>query len=162
MNQAIPLYVVLSAAAAGVLLWLINRWVSSIIQSARRMADSIVEFQADLKTARAAIQPAVEDARANLAAVPKLLEAVAKIGSAQLETAQRQRAEQEERARNPFGRNNAPAAPRDTTAANMEYEVQQAMRAEGISREEALLRANPANEKSVWDGDAMFSGWRKV
>jgi hypothetical protein len=104
--------------------------------------------------------PASEEVKANMQAVPRLLEAVAKVGQAQLEIAQQQRAEQAEKERHPFGRPNAPVPPRDVAAANMEDEIMQRMRAEGVSREEAMLQMNPANNSSVWSGNSMFEGWR--
>lgn len=122
------------------------------------LAEKMIAGLAPVDRLRESLAPAAEELRANMAGVPKLLEMVAKIGQAQLEIAQQQRAEQQERMRNPFGRTNGPMPPRDVAAANAEHEVQQMMRSEGVSREEALLRMNPANTGSVWDG--LTEGWR--
>ena len=173
MNASVPLSVVLLALAGAVVSYLIYKVVKSITVSALKVGEAADRLEAALAAGtvalaavttatdqlRASLAPAAEELRTNMSALPKLLEAVARVGQAQLEITQAQRAEQEERKKNPFGRPNAPMAQRDTAAANMEYEVQQTMRAEGISREEALLRMNPANSASVWEGNGLFEGW---
>ncbi len=188
MNVAVPLYGVLLVLGGCALLWLMWRWVKAIENSAGRieqadkqlcaalaasssaMADLreqwvVVAANADdLQSALVALTgklaPAAADLQTHLAAIPKLLEMVAKVGQLQLEAIRQQRAEAEERARNPFGRATGPLPPRDTAAANLEDQVQELMRAEGIGREEALLRLNPANARSVWEGNKFFEGWR--
>lgn len=155
------------------LLW---RWVRAIEESARRtcaaiasidtaITDARVEFKAQATAGCAGLArvcellaPASAELQANMAAVPKMLEGITKIATAQIEIMQAQRAAATLQQQNPFGRHNGPIPPRDTEAANLEHQVQQMMRAEGIGREEALLRMNPANAGSVW-GDNVFDGW---
>ena len=167
MNQMVPLYAVLLIVAAGGLLWLvrlcvsaISRSVNSLIASNEACSKDLKELAQELKAARAQIDPLLKEAHETMGSIPKLLESVARVGHAQLEVVQQQREEHAARARNPFGRPNAPAPPRDVEAANLEHEVQQMMRAEGVSREEAMMRMNPANTQSVWDGDELTRGWR--
>jgi NACalpha-BTF3-like transcription factor len=101
------------------------------------------------------LKPAAEELRVNMAAVPKLLETVARIGSAQIEM-MKARAEEKP---NPFGRPNGPLPPRDPASLNLEYDVSTIMRQKGVSREEALSQLNQANNQSVWEGNTMFQGW---
>ena len=129
--------------------------------SAGRAEVALATASAGMSRAGDALMPAAEALRANMSAVPSLLEAVAKVGQAQLEVQQRMQQEAEQKKKNPFGRANGPAAPRDINAANEEYEVSMMMRAEGITREEAMLRRNPANQSSVWDGGQIFENWRQ-
>lgn len=178
MTQAVPLYIVLIIVAAFAAAWLLHRWVRAIEESARRTLEASARLEAalgrveknldelrlSLDLLRTAIGSAsswtAEKIQPHLEAVPKLLETVARVGNAQLAVAQQQRAEQQERERNPFGRANSAAPQRDVAAAEMEHEITQIMRSEGISREEAMLRMNPANTGSVWEGNGLLEGWR--
>jgi hypothetical protein len=153
MNQAIPLYVVLIVAGAAGLLYLVHHWVCYVKESAQRMKGLQEAIEAQT-VALNEIQEALSGAAAkemgeHLAAVPKLLDAVAKIGGAQLEILQTQRPH----------RPNTPTPPRDNAAANLEQEITDMVRSEGCSREEAMLRLNPANDQTVW-GNAFYQGWR--
>ena len=190
MDQSIPLYIVMIGLAATGVLYLLHRWIASIQKSAGRISDSndnlLSEINAvarELNAVRISLSAAVDAlcqemaataaavdkgkevvlpaAEALRSAVPNLLEAVAKVGQAQLEVQQRMQQEVEQKKKNPFGRPNGPAAPPDVERANQEYDITMMMRAEGISREEALLRMNPANNSSVWDGGQIFDGWRQ-
>jgi hypothetical protein len=151
LNEAVPLPVLLVAIAVAAVLYAAVRWWTSAQNSARRSDSLIVNLTAALMDNTAAVnqlhsvltQPLTE-LQTHMASVPKLLEAVAKVGSAQLQMQQ-----------NPFGRRNAPIGQRDVTSANLEHEVQTIMRAEGITREEALMRLNPANAGSMWDGNVL-------
>ena len=138
-----------------------GRILSALEATACRVEAALVTASAGVSRVTEALLPAAEAMRANMGAVPSLLEAVAKVGSAQLEVQQRMQQEAEQKKKNPFGRPNGPVAPRDIEAANAEYDVATMMRAEGISREEAMLRMNPANQSSVWDGGQIFSDWRQ-
>ena len=150
MNQSIPLWGFLAALAGIGALYLVYRMI-------RAVEAAVVKI--DLVEQRLVAAGQVLDlGRAQLESVPRLLEAVAKVGATQLDMLQSQRAAQSERERNPFGRSNGPAAPRDVEAANLEHEVDQMVRSQGISREEALLRMNSANESGVWGG--ILKGWR--
>ena len=174
MNQSVPLYVVLLILTGGGAAYLLYRLWRAFDQSARRIADAsavvsaamnrleeaLITNSARATRLEAALTPAAAELQASMAAVPKLLEAVAKVGSAQLEIMQAQRASHAERQAPPFGKPNVPIPPRDVESANQAYEVDQMVRAQGISREEAMLRMNPANAGSVWNGDQMFAGWR--
>ena len=167
VNQSIPLSVVLLVLAGGGVFYLVCRWVSAIQKSAQRISESATNLGAALAAsttalnqAIAAFAPVSAEVQSNIAAVPKVLEAITRVGQAQLEIMHAQRAAHEQQPANQFGRPNGPIPPRDTDAANLEYEVNQMMRAEGISREEAILRMNPANQGSVWDGNEAFKGWR--
>ncbi len=177
MNGAIPVWIVLVTMISVVVIMGIIRVITAIQSSIQQISVSIdravvsneklathldavlaalISLSATVHKLQETFVPASEEMRANMVGVPKLLEAVARVGQAQLEFTQVER----ERVRNPFGRTNAPAAPRDTVQANLEFEIQQMQRAEGISREEALMRLNPANSQSVWGGgDGLFSGW---
>ena len=190
MDQSIPLYIVMIGLAVAGVLYLLHRWIASIQKSAGRISDSndnlLSEINAvarELNAVRISLSAAVDAlcqemaataaavdkgkevvlpaAEALRSAVPNLLEAVAKVGQAQLEVQQRMQQEVEQKKKNPFGRPNGPAAPPDVERANQEYDITMMMRAEGISREEALLRMNPANGQSVWDSGQIFDGWRQ-
>ena len=171
MNQSIPVYIVLIALAGAGGAYLIYRLTQAIMSAGRmlsaleatacRVEAALATASAGVTRATEALLPAAEAMRSNMGAVPNLLEAVAKVGTAQLEVQQQMQQEAEQKKKNPFGRTNAPAAPRDIESANEEYEVAGMMRAEGISREEALLRRNPANSQSVWDNGQIFSDWRQ-
>lgn len=167
MNQTVPLYIVLlvfGIAGAGYVLFRLIRSIEAATRSIRTASEICEASGTKALTAMARIEsligPASESLKANLSGVPKLLEAVAQVGTAQLEIMQRQRAAEMEAKKNPFGKGNAPMPPRDVEAANLEDEVNQLMRSQGMSREEALLRMNPANAGSVWDGDNLFRGWK--
>lgn len=173
MNQSIPLQTLLILLACAGGLYLIFRFVRALEKSAdntKETADTLAaaflgakkileDSTAATNQLRAALAPACEELKTNMAGVPRLLEMVAKIGSAQLEIMQQQRAEQAERLRSPFGKSTGPTPPRDAAAANLEYEATRMMRADGISHEEALLRMNPANAQSVWENNGLFEGW---
>lgn len=183
MNANVPLSFILIGVAVGLALWLVYRWISALSLSAQRTREASVKLDADvvllsqavasasaaLASATAAtdkvremLAPASEELKKHIAGVPALLQMVAKIGEAQLNIMQAQRAEQKERQQNPFGRPNAPVPPRDTTAANLEHDVTTIMRTEGITREEALMRLNGANADSVWAaGNSLFEGWNR-
>ena len=168
MSESIPLYAVLLILAAGAGCIILYRVVSRALESARRMAVAADRLETALATTTAALSrleaalgPAATELQANMKAVPQLLEAVSRVGQAQLDLLQAQRAAFEQKQKNPFGRQNAPAAPRDVSAANLEYDIDQLQRAEGISREEAMLRLNPANAGSVWEGNGLFEGWNR-
>jgi hypothetical protein len=160
MNASVPAWVILIVLAGAGVLWLAWRWSRLREQSARRTFEALTANTAAVIQLREALAPAAEELRSNMAAVPKLLETVAKIGSAQLEIMQAQRAAAEAGRQPPAPphRPNSPIAPRDTTAANLAYDVDQIMRAEGVTREEALMRLNGANEDSVWGGN-LFQDW---
>jgi hypothetical protein len=174
MNTSVPLPILLIVLASAAVLWFLYRFVRALEQSAERtketadtLAAAFVGAEAALKACtaatdqlREALAPAAGELRSNMQAIPKLMEGIGRIATAQLEILQAQRAEHEEKKKNPFGKPNAPAPPKDVTGANMEYEVTTMMRAEGISREEALLRMNGANDASVWSGNSVFEGWR--
>ena len=171
MNTAVPLYIVLIAMAGAGVAYLIYRLTQAIVSAGRILAAleaTACRVEAALATASAgvgraaeALLPAAEAMRANMGAVPSLLEAVVKVGQAQLEVQQRMQQEADQKKKNPFGRSNGPVAPPDVERANQEYEITMMMRSEGISREEALLRMNPANQGSVWDSGQIFDGWRQ-
>lgn len=168
MTQAVPLYIVLIIAAVLVGGWLIYHWVRAIEESARRTLEAGARLDAalgrvekSLDELRISVDRTSEKVQPHLEVVPKLLETVARVGNAQLAVAQQQRAEQQERERHPFGRPNTPTPPRDVAAAEMEHEITQMVRSEGISREEAMLRMNPANAGSVWEGNGILDGWRQ-
>jgi hypothetical protein len=171
MNQNIPAYYLLIALVVAGAAYFIHKWVAAIQMSIRHTTEASAKLEADLTALRQSISaavleimkllPAAEEIKTNLPGVPKLLEAVARVGQAQLELNAAQRAEQKARQDNPFGRPNAPAPPRDTAAANLEYEVSQMMRSEGVTREEALLRLNSANADSVWAGGSLLEGWQR-
>jgi hypothetical protein len=150
MTQPVPLYAVLVALAIGVVLWLIHRWVTGLVQSARRMEAGLAETRQVLQALGSQLVPACAAVQGHLPLVPQLLEAVARVGNAQLEALQQQK---------PGFKPGAPLPQRDVEAANREFEIDQMMRAEGISRAEAEMRANPANQQSVWEAGGMFEGW---
>jgi hypothetical protein len=175
MNVQVPLLTVVLLLAGGATLYLLYRAGRALADAGSAVADlkasndQMVESLGDVAAALAltndsvkelqkSLAPAAAALQANLAGIPILLENVAKVGQAQLELLQRQRAEAVEKAKSPFGRPNAPQAPRSTEGANAEYEIQQRMRAQGIGREQAMLEMNPANESSVWDGIST-AGW---
>ena len=93
---------VLAVLAGAGLLYLGYRFVQ-VIESTRRILEvnreATVRLEVALNQVSEVVSPAVEEFRANMASVPKLLEAVTKVGEAQLRVAQQQRAEQEQRAR---------------------------------------------------------------
>ena len=190
MNQSVPLYTILIGLAVAGLLYLLYKAISRIEKSAGRISASnekllsaIARVSGELDAVRISLSAAADAlcqemaatvaavdkgkevvlpaAEALRSAVPSLLEAVAKVGHAQLEVQQQMRQDAEQKKKNPFGRPNGPAAPQDIEASNAEYDVATMMRAEGISREEAMLRMNPANQSSVWDGGQIFSDWRQ-
>jgi hypothetical protein len=171
MNQSVPLYIVLIVLAGAGVAYLIYLLTQAIVSAGRilsaldatacRVEAALATTSAGVSRAGDALMPAAEALRANMGAVPSLLEAVAKVGQAQLEVQQRMQQESEQKKKNPFGRANGPSAPRDINAANEEYEVSMMMRAEGITREEAMLRRNPANQNSVWDGGQIFENWSR-
>jgi hypothetical protein len=180
MNASVPISAVLIALAAAGALWLAYRWVVRLGAGIAGLRDGVAaetaaltQVDAELAALRSAMAtgtaalsqlqqsfaPASEELRTNLASVPRILEMVSKIGSAQLGIMEAQRAEQAERLKNPFGRPNAPTPQRDTVAANREYDIVTMMRSEGVTREEAELRLNPANDSSVWSS-SVLDGWR--
>ena len=190
MNQSVPLYTILIGLAVAGLLYLLYKAISRIEKSAGRISASneellsaIARVSGELDAVRISLSAAADAlcqemaataaavdkgkevvlpaAEALRSAVPSLLEAVAKVGNAQLEVQQRMQQDAEQKKKNPFGRPNGPVAPRDIEAANAEYDVATMMRAEGMSREEAMLRMNPANQSSVWDGGQIFNDWRQ-
>ncbi|MGE5726937.1 MAG: hypothetical protein ACM34G_17285 [Acidobacteriota bacterium] len=169
MNQAVPVWGVVLAAVGLFIGFVLHRWVTSLVNSAQRMIDGHTELCRRLEALdnsldclreacnHLAKQLSDESLRSQFALVPKLLETVVRVGNAQLEIAQAQRRQQQ----NPFGQSNR-MPPRDVEAANQEDRIQEMMRGEGITREEALLRLNPANMGSLWEGSQAqpwFDGW---
>jgi hypothetical protein len=179
MNSTVPLYSVLIVAlliGAAIIIILASRKLAATARRAVQSSDSLTAAAVSLRDAVAAgtealgklqqtFAPASDELRANMMALPKVLESLSKIGSAQLSIMEVQRGEQAARIANPFGESNGAIPHRDVTGANQEYEVQQRMRAEGISREQALLMMNPANDTSPWDTSPwdtndLFAGWK--
>ncbi len=188
MNQSIPLYSVLIAAAVAAGIWAVLRWVRALENSAQRSATSAGELAEAVRAATATlsalnnssddlrealeaapavivgklsaeIAPALGEVRAHLAGVPAMLEGLARVSSAQLDILNAQRAAAMEKERNPFGgRTNSPFTPKDATAADMEYEISERMKS-GMTREQAMMEMNTANADSVWAGNSMFTGW---
>lgn len=153
MNPSVPLYPLLVAVLVLLVLYAVVRAATFLAQSAGRTQGTIQANTAAI----AGLVAKLDEAGKQLAAVPKLLEAVMKIGDAQLQTLQAQRQTGQQ---NPFGRPTGPLPPRDVDAANMEHEIGEIMRSEGVTREEALMRMNGANGRSVWDSNAVFQDWR--
>ena len=161
MNVTVPLNVIIFLIGGGLALFLGYRLAIRMESGNASLVRSIEKLRESLDKTEALLLPAAEELRQHMPGIPKLLESVARVGQAQLEMVQQQRQEQAERTRNPFGRTAGPMPARDVESANREYEIDQAMRAEGISREEAQLRMNPANTASVWDGDELTRGWAR-
>jgi hypothetical protein len=172
VSQSVPLYaVMLSVGIVGfisIVVWLAYTFQEvrrRIFEESGKLHQAFTALSVELAAATAAVQhlqlaiaPAAEEIKVNMPGIPKLLEAVARLGQAQLEMQQAARAA----AANPFGgRTTGPIPPRDVTAANLEHEVTMMMRTEGCSREEAMLRLNPANSSSVWSGNSVFDGWQR-
>lgn len=155
MTQAIPLYIVLLIAVALALVWFIHYWVSRSIESARRTEAAVNQLSQAAANIRDHLEAISKELTNYMPQIPKLLDAVAQVGNAQLTALEEQR----KRAANPFGRRTGPVVDRDVAAAEREHEITEMMRAEGVSREEAELRINPANEQTVWGG-GIFDGWR--
>jgi hypothetical protein len=149
-------------------LWRLERSIAAngmtldALLTAIREADKSTQIlYTEIKGFRDLLAPAAESMRSNMEGVPKLLEGLTKIASAQLDLIQFKQSV-EKRPENPFlPTSRSPLAPRDVTSANQEYEIDQIIRAEGVSREEALMRMNPANQASVWDGGNIFGGWKE-
>jgi hypothetical protein len=158
MNTSIPLPIVLMSVLAVALIYAASRAVAAVLASARRTAEAIEANTValnEIQEALAGLKGDIGEASKLLQSVPKLLEAVTRIGDAQLQIMQSQAQQQSS---NPFPRGNTPLPSRDVEAANLEHDISQMMRAEGITREEALMRMNGANDSSVWD--TMGQGWR--
>jgi hypothetical protein len=162
MNQPVPLSTLLIAAFGILILYGSVRGASIVVASARRTAAAMEVLQAVAarlvealdRTAAAdtKLMEATTSSAKDMAIMPPLLEAVTKLGHAQLELLERQR--------HPFRPpNNNPLPPRDVEAANQEAEIAEIMRSYGVTREEPLLRMNSANGTSVWEGDVMFRNW---
>ena len=164
MNVTVSLYsvlIVLGVVGFGYAAWSI---LYALHLSARRtneetskLREAVALNTAALVRMTEALAPACDELRTHMMGIPKLLEAVVSVGNAQLEILQGQREVQ----RNPFGKPNGPRAPRDVASQNQEFDVRQLQRAEGISREEAMLRMNGANQRSVWEGNDIFEGWNR-
>lgn len=164
---------------AGLLIYLTYHVVKSINESAQRTCEAaerlavvmgglretfgsmVLNCSTAVNQLRDTVGPAAAELQTNMAAVPKLLEAVARVGQAQLEIMQAQRAAGQAKHDNPFGRPNGSMPPKDIEAANLEYEVGEIMRSQGVSREQALMQLNPANIGSVWDGGGVLDGWMR-
>lgn len=159
MNVSIPLWAFAAAAAVAAVLYVMYRFARSIERSAGRIEGACSELGATIVATSSTLNQLRDQIVTNMGGIPKVLEGVTRIAGAQLEILQAQRAEADVKTQNPFGRPNGPMPPRDVAAANLEHEVQQMMRAQGMSREEALLHLNPANAGSVWGGGNFFSGW---
>jgi hypothetical protein len=167
----VPLWLVLAVLGGAAILYALFWCIVALEKSARRTAEQSVKLEqaittlavalmqatATLERAREALAPAVEEIKTTMPGIPKLLEAVAKVGSAQLEMLAAQRATQS----NPFGGKKNAVIQKDVEQANLEYEITNLMRSEGCSREEAMLRLNPANARSVWDSSNVFDGWQR-
>lgn len=125
------------------------------------VSDDLQSFSDQLQTMRESMDkeawPELRRVVGHLETVPRLLEAVGKIGRAQLAILEKQGIEQQKA--NPFGRNTAPAPPKDYVGANMEDEIHELMRTNGWSREVAMLQLNSANNASPW-GDGLMDNWR--
>ena len=177
MNQTVPLSVVFLVLGIGAWAYAVFKFVqvfrdntaathelSRAMTFLRGQQDELLKALLSTEKAthflRDTVTPAAKQIEENMAGVPKLLEMVAKIGTAQLEIMQAQRAAAQKPA-NPFSRPNGPMPPRDAAAADLEHEIGQMMRSEGVSREEAMMRLNPANAGSVWDGNSFFQGWNR-
>jgi len=143
MNQAVPVYAVLLAAAVAAGLYLIYVAARRGIDSARRSFEEAAKLAAEIEKLRTALAPLTE-----------LLPAITRIADAQLEILQIQRGQARPASPgvpNPFGGRTNGVAQRDLGIAQMEYDIEQLRRSEGISREEAALRLQQTGT-SVWDG----------
>jgi hypothetical protein len=162
MNFTIPIPILVALiAVAGI--FVIYRLVRSVVAAidANRLAlaantDAFNRLAAVTEQLRSTLAPAADELAKHMTAVPKLLEVIAKVGNAQFEILQQQRADAGNMP--PQQRNRTPPTRGDVSSANMEYEVNQLMRAEGVSREEALMRLNGANGDSAW-GSSLLDGW---
>lgn len=166
------LYVLLGCIALIALRIIVNSLVEAIRQAANELTlcrNQVIALSElisahtkamdlNLATLLGSIQPASDEIKLHLAGVPKLLEGVTRLGGILVQLIQQVRRADQDRQKNPFGRNPAPTPMRDEGLAEIEHEVTAIMRSEGISRDEALLRMNQANGETVWNNEIM-RGW---
>lgn len=149
----------LGAVAAAYMVWSLWTAISLSAQRTRERYEALQKAYENLAeklgVLAQGLAPAAEAMRSNMAGIETLMQGVAKIASAQLEILQRSTVPPG----NPFGRVNK-VPQRDATDANQEHAIQQEIKAYGISREEAQMRMNGANDQSVY-GESFFDNWRR-
>lgn len=127
----------------------------------------LLQFAKNFRAAIEDLTNAVKGSHESLALVsmntqhlPGMMEAIGKVGHAQLEIMRGQQAQQ-----GPFGRNTNALSARDVASADQEYEISMMMK-QGMTREQAMFELNGANtgvtqpvRATDWSGKNLLSGW---
>lgn len=164
MNVTINPSVLAIVLAAAVAIYLLYRIAQQFTRAVARVQATIAELTPEVAGARQEVKDlraliaqvtsgsVATELQTNLVALPKIFEAMQKLGEIQFESVKKivQTAQ-----RVP----SRPEPARTVEDADREYLIQGRMR-EGVSRGQAELELNPANEASVWDTFNMSGGIR--
>jgi len=166
MNVTINLSVLAIAAIAVACVYFLVRAIREfslacgrVVEVVAKLTPEVAGAREEVKSLRALILPATSglekvytELQGNLAGVPKLLEVMTKIGEMQFESTQRLGKLVAGVGNAAFGKVRTPMPQQDLAGAESEYRIMTMMREQGISREQAMMTMNQANEASVWDG----------
>jgi hypothetical protein len=162
MSVNINLSVLAIIVAAAAAMYFLYRIAQQVTRSAARVEEVIARLMTEVAGARQEVKDlraliaqvtsgsVATELQTNLVALPKIFEAILKLGEIQFESAKKigQAAKQLAPSR--------PMPAQDVESADREYRIQSRMR-EGVSRGQAELELNPANDASVWK-DFDFGG----
>lgn len=166
MNTSIPLSVLAIVGISAACAYFLVRAIREITAASRRVVEGLAKLTVEVAGAREEVKDLRSlmvqatsgwdklngsmvlignELQTSLAALPKIMEAMIKLGEMQYEAYKRLNRMADQK------RPGSPMPLPDPDAADREYRIQTEMRERGISRSQAEIEMNPANEVSVWD-----------
>jgi uncharacterized phage infection (PIP) family protein YhgE len=121
-----------------------------------QLASEVASSNHAVREATSAFLTSSQELREQVASLAVAAEKLAQVASVQAQALESVRKMEQERLKHPYGKPVTPT-PAPLSDPELEYRVQQMVKEQGISREQALLTLNTANASSVWDGFELGS-----